>query len=309
MVFEPVATPDHDLRMRRARLALEGLSVGGAFGARIGERSGPVDALLAARVLPPGPWPRTGESELARALLDGLDSSPDIDREALARSFGERYRSDPSRLYDDASHWTLASISGGLPFTDAAESALALGEIGPAAATRASLVGAYFADDLDRAASAARASAEITDARPDGQAAAVAVAVAAAIAAQMGERLVPTRGAALIEGALALTPEGPIARGLSRASALLAEPPADRSAGLTALQVLSSQPVPFGLYCAARSLEDFAEVMWNAALGITAREATCAIAGAVAALAGGAGALPYGTIPVSWVSAREPLLD
>jgi ADP-ribosylglycohydrolase len=303
------ALADHDLRMRRARLALEGLSVGGAFAARASERPGPVDALLAARILPPSPWPRTGDSELARSILEVLDSHRDIDREALARAFGERYRGDPTRPYDDALHWTLASISGGLAFEEAAESALSLGEIGPAAAARVVPVGAYFSDDLDRAASAARASAEVTDARPDGQAGAVAVAVAAAIAAQMGDRQLPKQGSSLIEGALALTPEGPVARGLSRARALLSEPPRDRTAGLAALQVLSSWPVPFGLYCAARSLDDFADAMWSSALADTNREAVCAIAGGLVALAGGAGALPYGTIPVEWVSAREPLLD
>lgn len=45
-------------------------------------------------------------------------------------------------------------------------------------------LGAWFADDLDRVVSEARASAEVTHFHPEGQAGAIAIAVAAAWAYQ-----------------------------------------------------------------------------------------------------------------------------
>ena len=75
---------------------------------------------------------------------------------------------------------------------------------GNGAAMRVAPVGAYFADDPDRAAHEAQHSAVITHAHPEGQAGAIAVAVAAATAASQPA----TAGRQFISGLLQFVPDG-----------------------------------------------------------------------------------------------------
>jgi ADP-ribosylglycohydrolase len=66
-----------------------------------------------------------------------------------------------------------------------------------------------------------------------------------------------------------------------------------------ALQVLSSDTVPFAIWCAVHHLDDFEEAMWVTVSGLGDRDTTCAIVGGIVGAAR--------PIPSAWLASREPL--
>ena len=280
---------DHDARMRRVRLALDGLSVGEAFGTLFVHPPPGAADLIATQTLPAGPWEHSAQTQMALAVASVLQQHASLDRNTLASALAARYEADPGRGYESMAHWVLASVAGGLGWDEAAKSVHdGAGSRGFDAAARAALAGAYFAPDLAAVSREAQASAEPTHAHADGHAGAVAVALAAAAAAQRA----------------AGTPAGPIREGDERARALLLEKTslAEAASALgVGKEALASDTVPFALFCAARAIDDFAEVMWSVAGQRGRPDAIAAMAGAVVALTG--------SVPAEWIEAREPLPD
>jgi ADP-ribosylglycohydrolase len=173
-----------------------------------------------------------------------------------------------------------------------------MGSMGNGGAMRASPIGAYFSDDLPRAAEAARQSAEVTHAHLEGQAGATAVAVAAAWVADGG-----TRPGEMFEAVLAHTPDSETRVGVARAAALPLD--YDVRTAVSALgngtRVLSQDTVPFALWCAAGRLGSYEEALWRTVSGLGDRDTTCAIAGGIIILH------PEAEIPEEWLASREPL--
>lgn len=286
------------------QLALDGLSIGDAFGECFFGRDEFVEPAIAERRVPDPPWSYTDDTEMALSIVDELRQRGEVDPDRLARGFGRRYSTNPLRGYGGTAHQILREIAAGVPWREVAPGVFSgQGSMGNGAAMRVAPIGAYFADDLPRAIAAARASAEPTHAHPDGQAGAIAVAVAAAIAWQQRDR---PDGAALLAAVVEHTPDGPTRRGLAKAAELRAQGMSTRAAAKilgSGYGVISSDTVPFALLCASRHLEDYVEAMWTTVSGLGDRDTTCAIAGGVVAMAVG----PAG-LPASWLAAREPLM-
>jgi ADP-ribosylglycohydrolase len=283
----------------RIALALEGLSVGDAFGETFFGAPELILGRIARRAVRPGRWGWTDDTAMAISIVEVLRAHGGIDRDALARAFAERYRADPMRGYGGTAHGILQAIGAGVPWRVASSRVFGgQGSMGNGAAMRAAPIGACFADDLDAVVTHARASAEPTHAHPDGQAGAIAVAVAAAVA---GRR---PRGEELLAEVIARTPEGPTRDGLEKARRLPLS--YDVRTAVAALgngeRVIASDTVPFALWCAARHLGDYEATMWTTVSGFGDRDTTCAIAGGVVALAVG-----LEGIPVRWRAAREDL--
>lgn len=293
--------PDHDDRMARALASLDGLSMGDAFGERFFGPAAAVEGRIADRVVPPGPWFWTDDTEMALSVCAVLDEHQGIDRDALAAHFVRRYVRQPSRGYGGGAHSLLSDLAAGDHWAQTARALFdGAGSYGNGGAMRAAPIGAYFADDLDAVVEHARASAEVTHAHPEGQAGAVAVALAAAYA------VTPKRasGASLLDFVIEGTPEGEtrawleVARSLPAGSSVRF---AARTLG-TGAQVSAMDTVPFSLWCAQRHLRDFEEAMWATVEGLGDRDTTCAIVGGVVVLASGRQALPE-----AWREAREPI--
>lgn len=286
-------------RLARAALSLEGLSVGDAFGERFFSWS--VEEMAPQRVPPPGPWRYTDDTEMALSLVSVLRQTGEIDQDRLARSFSEHY--DPMRGYGPAMHdivpmmWlpgSWGSLSRRL-FGDQ-------GSFGNGASMRVAPVGAYFADDLETAASQAFDSAIVTHAHPE--AAAGAVAVGAGLAWQWREvRPFPALGLFLDE-ILAYVPSGEVWAGIQKAQELPTETPvsvAARTLG-SGDGVSAQDTVPFVLWCAGQHLGNYEDALWLTVSGLGDRDTTCAMVGGIVALSAGAA-----SIPDAWIEAREPL--
>lgn len=294
---------DYPERMRRARLSLEGLSIGDAFGERFfSRRPGDLLERIERRMLPDAPWRWTDDTAMALSVVEVLEARGSIDEEALAAAFVRRFGEDPERGYGGAAFGMLYRAVLGEDLRALARELFdKSGSYGNGAAMRVAPIGAYFADDLSACVEEAKKSAVVTHTHPEGQAGAIAVAVAAALAAS---RPLPS-GAALLEATLSHVPPSETRAGIARARALLDEnipaPEAARELGSGA-RVSAQDTVPFSLFCAARFLGSFEEALWQTVSGLGDRDTTCAIVGGVVALSVGAEG-----IPVAFREAREPL--
>jgi ADP-ribosylglycohydrolase len=297
--------PDHASRLDRALVSLRGLAVGDAFGERFFVSPATVEGLIAARAVPAPPWPWTDDTAMAIGILEVLNARGRLDRDALARVFARRYRQEPDRGYGGTAHRILREMAEGKPWRDAAGEVFGgMGSMGNGGGMRAAPLGAYFADDLPALAEAARASAEVTHAHPDGQAGAVAVALAASWAWNNRGAIATSARRDLLDFVLAHTPDGDTRGGIARARALPEHASVQLAASAlgTGARVISSDTVPFALWCAARHLGDYAEALWTTVSGLGDRDTTCAIVGGIVALSAGAD-----SIPEEWLRCTEPV--
>jgi len=297
---------DHSARLARARVALEGLSIGDAFGETFFVLPEMVEALIESRALrDQRPWGWTDDTAMALSIVAVLAEHGTIDRDALATAFADRYRDDPGRGYGGTAHSILVAIGEGTPWQVAARSAFSgEGSMGNGGAMRVAPVGAYFAEDLDRVVEEARRSAEPTHAHPDGQAGAIAIAVAAAVATEIGAGRRSPSGRALVDEVLIRTPTGPTRDALQTMSRFDFDTDVRTVAARVGCGrgVVSSDTVPLAVWCAARHLDNFEEALWTTVSALGDRDTTCAIVGGIVVMATGCD-----VIPAEWRAAREPL--
>ncbi|WP_397569559.1 ADP-ribosylglycohydrolase family protein [Schlesneria sp. T3-172] len=293
-----------ELRVMRAQLALEGLSVGDALGERF-LSPWVRDMCLRNRIVPEGPWRWTDDTAMALGIIEVLDQHGRIDQNELASVFGRRYTLDPDRGYGPAQHDLLRSIHRGADWeVESRELFGGTGSFGNGAAMRAAPVGAYFADDLSCVVEQAALSAEVTHAHPDGVAGAIAVAVAAAWAWNRSQFQQKFPASDLLKLAHELTPSGPTRTGIEQALTIpLTEWEFDVANRLgNGSEVSSADTVPFCLWVAAAHLDSYSEALWTAIRVHGDIDTNCAIIGGIVALANGKNA-----IPSEWSRQRERL--
>lgn len=296
---------DHRERITRARLALDGLSVGDAFGNRFFTSPANVESLVASRAIPTSPWFYTDDTVMALGVLEVLDDCGRIDQNRLAAVFAHRYQAQPDRGYGGTAQRILREIGQGTHWRTVSTTMFSgTGSKGNGGAMRVAPLGAYFADHMGEVVQQARASAEVTHAHPDGQAGAIAVALAAAWACNNGERITSSSRRELLEFVVEHTPDGQTRMGVAKALSLPERASVQLAVSVlgNGHQLISSDTVPFALWCAARHLDDFVEAMWTTVSGLGDRDTTCAIAGGIVALGSGRNSLPE-----EWLRSRELL--
>lgn len=290
-------------RYSRMKLCLEGLSVGDSFGEKFFVHPDVVDGLIESRGLPSPPWYFTDDTLMAISIAEVLAAHGEINQDALAASFAERY--DSGRGYGPAMHRLLREIRTGTHWNVAATSQFGgQGSFGNGAAMRAAPIGAYFADDLNRVVEQAALSAQVTHAHPEGVAGTIAVAVAAGVAWQQRDAgAAPTRSE-FLDLVLPFVPDSEVKSRMRRARDMR-----ERACIQVAIAVLGNgtevsaqDTVALALWCAGERLSDYEEAMWLTVSGLGDRDTTCAIAGGVVAVYSG-----FESIPAEWLSCRERL--
>lgn len=290
----------HTERMERARASLEGLSVGDAFGDRH-----QTFAQIEYRMAPHEELRFTDDTQMALSVVEVLAQYGEIEQDALALSFGQRY--DRTRAYGPAMHRLLPLLRTGASWQTAAHSLFGgQGSFGNGSAMRVASVGAYFADDLDAAILHAKRSAEVTHSHSEASAGAIAVAAAAAQAWQTCQQQPTPDGADFLDRLLPIVPESDVKAGIAIARDVSPASPID-----TVVEVLGNgsevscqDTVPFCLWCATHHLDDYEEALWTTISALGDRDTTCAIVGGIVVMYTG-----IAGIPAAWRAAREPLPD
>ncbi len=299
--------PDHDLRMARARLALDGLSVGDALGEQFFIPPNRHRLFADLSSVPPGSWLYTDDTEMALGILEVLDRHGRIDQDDLARTFGRRWKIEPRRGYGPGAYRLLSALAIGADWRR--ESKLLFsgnGSFGNGSAMRVAPVGAYFADDYAAVVREASRSAEVTHRHPEGIAGGVAIAVAAAFAVQNRERLTdPAERRKLFDTVLDLTPPGDTRDGIEKARGIeLTANPRSAAGWLgNGTKVTCPDTVPFCLWAIAAFFTNYERAVWETIRVGGDMDTNSAIVGGVVALATG----PEG-IPAEWLTRREELM-
>jgi ADP-ribosylglycohydrolase len=296
---------DQNARIARALLSLEGLSVGDALGERFFFWGTRAPIMIERRELPPTPWEYTDDTRMALSIVAILHEYGAIDQSALALHFARLYIEEPRRGYGAAMHDLLPAIHVGTSWRDAASALFGGGgSFGNGAAMRIAPLGAYFADDLDRAIMEAERTAVITHTHPEAVAGAIAVAVATAYAVRLSEGSLVPDWRAFIDLVLQHVPASEVRDNIQIARDL----PDDLTIEGACVRIgngsrISAQDtVPFVLWCAAHHLHDFEGAIWTTIGGFGDIDTNAAMVGGIVAPAVG-----RERIPTVWREAREPL--
>ncbi|MFO0799826.1 MAG: ADP-ribosylglycohydrolase family protein [Gemmataceae bacterium] len=318
--------PDHAARLSRAKLAVEGLSVGDALGQTCFHPDNYAALLDDPRATARGPWEYTDDTEMALGIVEVLTAHGRVHQDELARAFARRFELLPFRGYGGGAIRLLGAIAAGADWRAAAESLFGGGSFGNGSAMRAAPVGAYFADDgYERVAEQARLAAAVTHAHPEGVAGGIAAAVASAYAWVNRDRRADDavkRG--LFDVVLAHTPAGEVRDGIERAANLRVEVPIEPAVRLvdhgaavvpfdTSLEpvirelgngsrIICQDTVPFCLWVAARHLDDFQHALVQTVRAHGDIDTNAAIVGGIVALAVGEAGIPR-----DWRDDREDL--
>src|SRR5688572_3274079 len=145
-------------RSARARVVLDGLSVGDAFGELSAYASDRVRHRVEMGVVG-GPWWWTDDTAMALGIMECLEREGCIREEMLAWIFARNFKRDPDRGYGNMAARILQRIEEGQAWEIASKAAFNGGSMGNGAAMRVAPLGAWFADDLDRLAIEAMKSA------------------------------------------------------------------------------------------------------------------------------------------------------
>jgi ADP-ribosylglycohydrolase len=286
-------------RIQRARLSLEGLSLGDAFG----QRSGPV----VSKVLPSGPWTVSDDTMMAWSMLQVFETKESLDQNLLAAILAERYEDDSSRGYDKEMHRVLSEISGGRNWEHvASESFHGRGSRGNGAAIRVAPLGAFYADDLDQLILQAARSAVVTHTHPEAAHGAMVVALAAA-AAWKSRRINKTvKGRSFLETVRRKTPIGPMRQAVTLARDLPPGTSSKRAAELlgSGAKCLAIDTVPLALWISAHNLSNFEKALWTVLKVAVDRDTVGAMVGGIIAQAVG-----YQGLPMEWRKRRESYQD
>jgi ADP-ribosylglycohydrolase len=294
---------DHSERIKRALLSLEGLAIGDAVGEMLAYR--PADAArIIERGLPSGPWFHTDDTEMALSIVEVLKLYGRIHQDALARRFAWRFELEPDRGYGSMTRMQMNEIIRGGNWRQGAASAFGgQGSMGNGGAMRVAPLGAFFADDLPCAVEEARASALVTHTHPEGVAGTIAIAIAAAMAWRLRGDDSAARFSKLFEAVLDFTPESKVRRGILIASQTPATIPVEAVAKALGNGSLVTAPdtVPFALWCAAHSLDNYVESLSLTISGGGDCDTNAAIVGGIVALSVG-----QEGIRTDWRQEKEP---
>lgn len=290
------------LRIKLARLSLNGLSIGDALGTMLAWQP----ELVRLRQTPAPSWYFTDDTVMGICITRLLELHGSIDQDALAKRFAEEYALDPHRGYGNGAHEILRAICKGHDWrVVSAQVFNGRGSMGNGAAMRVGPLGAWFYDSVPKAAEQAALSAEVTHCNVEGKAGAIAVAVAASLAAswQMQES-VQSNQHQLIQEVLVHVPDSMTKDVLQQALSVPDSSTAHDAAGLLGCgeQILSQDTVPFCLWSAQKWLTDYAAALWETASVFGDIDTNCAIVGSIVSVAVGKSG-----IPEDWLLSREPL--
>lgn len=287
----------------RARLSLDGLSVGDAFGERFFGNPQTVAMRISERQIPPGPWRYTDDTEMAISVVEMLQARGEVDQDDLAHLFANRM--EDMRGYGAGTYKLLCGVREGVPWRRLACAGFnGMGSFGNGAAMRVAPLGAYFADrELDVVIEQARLSAEVTHMHAEGIAGAIAIAVGAALAWRAREQPTPL-GRGWIEAVRDATPAGYTREMIQEALDLR-----EQTTVYEAWRVLGNgsgvsaqDTVPLCLWVSSRLSTNYGDALWETVSALGDRDTTCAIVGGMVALHAGAG-----SIPREWLACREVL--
>lgn len=272
-------------RLKYAKRALDGTALGDCFGQTF-FRSNALQRIKDREVISE-PWHFTDDTVMAIGIYRILEKYGKIDQDELARVFAKNYALDWHRGYGGTAHLILRSIGAGNDWRKVASEAFdGMGSMGNGGAMRAAPIGAYFADDLDKVLSNARASAEVTHAHPEGIVGAMAIAMGAALILNKKLGNYSGEGESFLRDVAEPLPESDTKSKILSAVSVPKDSSIDFVVSVlgNGMSLTAQDTVPFCLWCTAHFYPSVEEALWTAVSALGDRDTICAIVGGMVSL-------------------------
>ncbi|MGJ8657729.1 MAG: ADP-ribosylglycohydrolase family protein [Akkermansiaceae bacterium] len=295
--------PQNSDHLKTAGEILEGVALGDAFGELYSYYAYEVRERVALGLVD-STWRYTDDTIMSLGILECLARLGEINQDVLAWIFGRRFNQDPDRGYGKMARRTLKAIANGESWELHTKQAFQGGSMGNGAAMRATPIGVWFRHDYQKLIHQAKLSAQVTHWHPEGQLGAVAVALATAEALntrhlpadQARTKIAQTLRDHLEDSEIRIT--------TLRALEMQNTPPLEAARELGAgQQVLAQDTVPFAIWCALHSPDNYQEAI----LCAVEPNGDC---DTVAAITGGIVTARLGkkNLPPTWLKHREPII-
>lgn len=290
-----------------AKKSLLGTSIGDAFGESFfGETQRMNEAILQGEV-PESTWEFTDDTVMSIAVFKQLVDHGEIDQDGLALAFVRNHDLDPNRGYGATARRILREIGTGKSWQSASRAAFdGMGSMGNGAAMRASVIGAYFYDDMEKVIEEASKSAEVTHSNKEGICGAIGVALASMYSTRIGRKQESLSPQEFITSVGENVPDSDtkysILKGLSISRN--AHPEMLKTVLGNGTKMKSQDTVPYSIWCAAYHSTSFENALWKAVSVLGDRDTICAIVGGIVIMSA-----PEETIPLDWINAVEKVED
>jgi ADP-ribosylglycohydrolase len=292
---------DASHRIALARKSLLGVAIGDAFGESFFGDNKKMVQFIADRRIPKTKWDFTDDTIMSLAVFEQLENNAAINPDQLIQAFIRNHDKDPKRGYGATLRSILRNVAAGETWQKAASEVFdGMGSMGNGAAMRASVIGAYFFDDLQAVKHFAMQSALPTHHHPEAVAGAIAVATAAAIATQQ-QALSPNDFILKVANAV---PDTDTKSKILKSMAIPIDFHIDTIRDIlgNGRQLIAQDTVPFTIWAAAHHQHNFEAALWKAVSILGDRDTICAIVGGIVAMSA-----PADTIPPLWLASVEDL--
>ncbi len=290
-------------RINLARKSLKGVSIGDAFGESF---FGDVEEVLdhvSNKKIPKTSWEFTDDTVMAIAVFDQLKEHGEMNQNELANDFVLNHERDVNRGYGATARRILREIGQGGDWKEISTSVFeGMGSMGNGAAMRATPIGAYFFDDLEKVKQQAIKSAEITHSNHEGITGAIAVAISAAIATKLqleNNNITPNE---FINSVLEALPDSDTTAKINKSLSIPYNYNIETIKSIlgNGSKIMSQDTVPFSVWCAAHNLRNFEESLWKAVSILGDRDTICAMVGGITIMSA-----DEMSVPKTWVSSVE----
>lgn len=270
-----------------ASKSLTGISVGDAFGESFFGEENLMKSYIQERIVPESSLDFTDDTIMAIAVFKSLEKFGKIKQDFLAEEFTKNYYLDINRGYGPSMHQYFRAIKNRDSWKSISYSKFeGQGSMGNGGEMRASLVGAYFYDDLDQLKFNATLSCEVTHANKEAIEGTKAIALAAAFAVQENLRLIKLSQQDFIQKIQDELNDSDMKSKLNKALYLDGNPSIEllvKTLG-NGINMTAQDTVPIVVWMLSRYRNNFEKCLWNTVSALGDRDTTCAMAAGISIL-------------------------
>ncbi|UKB83943.1 ADP-ribosylglycohydrolase family protein [Chryseobacterium sp. MEBOG06] len=281
-----------------AEKSLLGLSIGDAFGESFFGEESLMKTHIHQRILPESSLDFTDDTIMSIAIFRSLEKCGEIKQDCLAEEFTKNYYRDIRRGYGPSMHQYFRALNTGESWKEVSYAKFeGQGSMGNGGAMRASVIGAYFYDDLEEIKNNSELSCEVTHANKEAIEGTKAIALAAAFAVQETLGMIKLDQQDFIHKIQNELNDSDMKSKLNKALYLQGNPSIElltKTLG-NGIKMTAQDTVPLVIWMLSRYRTDFEECLWNTVSALGDRDTTCAMAGAVSILYGDENTIPIWT--------------
>lgn len=274
-------------RLFLASKSLTGVSIGDAFGESFFGEESLMKSYIHQRILPETNLDFTDDTIMTVSIFKSLEKFGKVDQDFLAEEFTRNYYLDINRGYGPSMHQYFRAVKSGEYWKDVSQAKFeGQGSMGNGGAMRASIIGAYFYDNIEQLKTNAELSCEVTHANKEAIEGTKAVALAAAFTVQEKLGLAEFGQQEFIRSIQNEMDDSDMKSKLNKVLYLDGNPGIEmlvQTLG-NGVKMTAQDTVPLIIWMLSRYRNNFQECLWNTVAALGDRDTTCAIAGGVSIL-------------------------